>query len=304
MLAAARRSVVVAAARCCGAAAAAAGRSSWRAMATVSPQAPSETAPRAFRFTLTEHERRAVGAAKDEGFLRLAGPGMSSAATSVYWQYCHAARRPYLAIGPRGEEVAVDANTVSGVGAKRQVDVDTWIAAARVALAEVARTSRVQVVRAATMEAQAKAVVPGKTEGEIAHRKPDAPADLDDAFTVYTDGRAASERVAAQLYGAYVAAFAHRSAADRAAAAATTLTVRRAVRRRQRLRRLAALVADPIRVKNLRVAAGAVDGFVSAQRRGAIAAEVEALSAAIAAGGAGGRKVAGSGAAAGAAGAQ
>jgi len=219
--------------------------------------------------------------------LRLAGPGMSAAAVSVYWQYCRHARRPYIAIGPRGEEVAVDANTLSGVGSKREADVDAWIAAARVALVAAAGTARMQVVRAATVAEQGAAVVPGKTEGEIAHRKADAPSEADDTFTVYTDGRAASEQVAGGLFGAYTATFAQPTAAQRAAAAAGTLAVRRAVRRRQRLRRLTALVGDPIRLKNLRVAGGAVDGFVAAQRRGDVASEVARLSAVVAGGGRG-----------------
>lgn len=300
MLAAVRQIAVATAARCAGAAWPCVGAAASRGLATVSPQPPPESAPAAFPFTMTEFERRAVNAAKKDGFLRLAGPGMSATAVKVYWQYCRNARRPYIAIGPRGEEVAVDANTLSGVGSKREADVDTWIAAARGTLTGAARGARIQVVRAATLEAQVQAVVPGKTEGEIAHRTADAPGDADDTFTVYTDGRAASESVAGGLFGAYIAAFAHPTAAQRTAAAAATLTVRRAVRRRQRLRRLTALVGDAIRVKNLRVAAGAVDGFVAAAGRGEVAAEVERLSRVIAARGApsaaGGRAGAGAGA--------
>jgi hypothetical protein len=42
------------------------------------------------------------------------------------------------------------------------------------------------------------------------------------------------------------------------------------VKRRDTIRSLRALVADPERVRNLRVAAGAVDGFVAAEAAGIV----------------------------------
>jgi hypothetical protein len=137
-------------------------------------------------------------------------------------------------------------------------------AAARVLAAAQAAHPGLQLVNASTLRAQAAAALPGPSEGSNRHRTPDAAPSRQ--FTLLAPSRAAAHEAALALARALGAPPAGALEARQA-----ELSAARVQRGRARLlRRLARLAEDPAAVKNLRVPAGAIEGFVRARDAGLI----------------------------------
>ena len=112
------------------------------------------------------------------------------------------------------------------------------------------------------------AQLPGTLEGSNAGRKPDTV--LSSSFTLHVPSHEAARRTAAELQLAIGSALGHSSPAEQAAARAAASLEREQRKRRVAIKRLTQLAADPVAVKQLRVPAGAVEGFQLAHKKGLI----------------------------------
>jgi hypothetical protein len=110
--------------------------------------------------------------------------------------------------------------------------------------------------------------MPGPGEGSSSQKVSDKT--VADVFTVYTGSRDQARRLADAMHAAHCAAFGLPLPAEVAAAKAERAEAKRERGRATMVKRLRALVADDVAVKNLRVAAGAVDGFIEEEKRGVV----------------------------------
>jgi hypothetical protein len=227
---------------------------------------------------LTEFERMAVGDARRRGFL-WSRHNCGQAAADAHFTFCCHTRTPYIAAVRDGSSLIVDARPVGGLAKlKRDGAVDGVLAAFQAALAQergAGAGAGLQVVNDDSAAAQREAAGAGAAapggggggDGPNTGRAPDAA--LGDSFTLHVaGGRRAGLALAGRLAELARTALGLPSGAERAAATAARVARRTARRQAVLVRALERLVADPLRVKGLRVKAGAVDGFVRAQAAG------------------------------------
>jgi hypothetical protein len=226
---------------------------------------------------LNEYERSALNAAKRAGFLET-GQHATPALCNAYYAYCWHGRRPYIAMRREGDAVAVDATPVMGLGKAQRAAgnaalerlLGRWAATAATLQASGGGPGgrrAIQIANASTLRSQAEKTLPGPMEGSNGGR----PADTrpSDTFTLHAAGRAESRAAAAALFADFNELLAGSlpgtakltsgpEAAMQAAAGRSANT------QRLLLRRLRRLVADPEAVRTLRVAGGALEGFMRA----------------------------------------
>lgn len=243
-------------------------------MQTHARRAPS-TGSRSMGPRLAPGEYAALGSAKRSGVLRLSADARTPQLCNAYFKFCYATQRPYIAVDRHGLTVTVDVAPIGGL-AKAPRAVALGESNATVALRELAGALAaaqaahpgVQLVNAGTLAAQAAAQLPGPLEGSNKGRAPDTSPSA--AFTAYAPSRDVALALARDMHARVVAAFGLPTPEDTRAARASAAASRAARRRVLLLRRLTKLAADPVAVKNLRVPAGAIAGFLAAQRAGAI----------------------------------
>ena len=220
---------------------------------------------------LTPAEFGALGQARRSGVLQLSAEACTPQLCNSFYVYCWSVGRPYIALGRHGVQACCDLAPLAGLGSSSAVAaagearVVAGLAAAAAALASAqAARPGLQLVNAATLRAQAAAALPGPTEGSNAHRTPDtAPARQ---FSLHAPSRQAALEATLALARALGAPQPGEVAARRA-----TLDAARVQRRRATLvRRLDRLANDAVAVKNLRVPAGAIEGFVKAREAGLV----------------------------------
>lgn len=213
---------------------------------------------------LTEFEREAAGAARRQGFL-WSRHDCGQSAANAHFKHCCTTRTPYIAANRDGSELVVDARPVGGMAkVKRDGAIDSVLAAFQRVLAAAPRA---QVVNADSAAAQRERAATSGVDGPNAARVPDT--QLGDAFTVHTSGgRDAGLSLAHELAEAYRAALGLPSAAELSERRAALAAERARRKKELAVRALTRLVSDPVAVKNLRVKAGAVDGFVAALKAG------------------------------------
>ena len=212
---------------------------------------------------LTEFEKVAAGAARREGFL-WSRHNCGQSATNEHFKFCCNTRIPYVAVNRDGSEIVVDLRPVGGLGKlKRDGDIDSVLAAFQGVLAG---RNGFQIANVDSLKVQQEKAAPGPMQGSNSDRIADST--LSDTFTIYTPGRDAGLALAAELTEAYRKALRLPSAEMRGELRSAINADRVAARHALMVRKLKKLVADPVAVKNLRVKAGAVDGFVAALKAG------------------------------------
>lgn len=219
---------------------------------------------------LNQHEVKANTAAHHDGFLLMRN-GCGEPLTTQYLRYCMGRRRPYIAISRDGASVTVDLRPVLGparIAADR--DVDRVLGAFQAVLADPAwGPGTLQLVLDDTLKEQIGKVVAGPLEGSNDGRPVDRR--LEDSFSLLTTGRAASLRVAAALFSAFIRVTGAPTPEDLKAAKHARYLAKTAAKRRLLIRRLTRLAADPIAARGLRVKAGVLDGFIRASSVGPVA---------------------------------
>lgn len=219
-------------------------------------------------YKLSEVERSARGKAERRGYLEMVHAA-SQGLVNHYFQECVNWRRPYMALHRDGGSVEVDLSTMVGLIKKPEALVKAQAAQAAVLAAlksAVAAEKHAQVVNPATLKTQAEQIVTGPKEGSNALKLRDAEPSL--TCTVYVTDRNSARRVVEAVHAAYCAASGHPTPAAAAEKAAAARVQKARTHSLRMVRQLRKLVADPLAVKNLRVEAGAVDGFVTADREG------------------------------------
>jgi len=226
-------------------------------------------------------EAAALGAARRGGVLVCGARARSRQLANAHLRFCWASARAYVAVDALGLTVTVDARPLAGLA---KAAAPAAAGAARVARAVGALLPRalaaaqaaapgLQVVNAATLAADAAAALPGPREGSNDGRTPDAaPGEV---FTVVAPSRAAARDAAARVAAALAEEFGWRDAAGARAAREESAAARAARKRALLLRRLGALAADAHAVKNLRVPAGAIEGYVRAVAAGEVVGEAK-----------------------------
>lgn len=227
---------------------------------------------RGYGHPLSKDDYDILGESKRQGYIAATNT-TSQPLFNKYYTYCWSTRRPYVAINRHGSSVYVDATPVLSLFREKQADA---LAKVLKALASTAATSTVagpadaqlQIVKAESLKRQAALTMPGPFEGssiqKIADKEPG------DVFTVYCGGRDQARRVAEQFHLAYCAVANQPTPVQIKAAKAARQEAKKEAYRRLMIRKLRKLVADDVAVKQLRVAAGAVDGFLAADKQGLV----------------------------------
>lgn len=190
---------------------------------------------------------------------------------NTYYKYCWAVRRPYVAVDRHGTSVYVDATPVTSLSkAPDAARLAKSLAALSSAITapQLPTDAQLQVVTRASLQKQYGLAMPGPGEGSSAQKVADT--SVADVFTVYTGSRDQARRLADAMHAAHCTAFGLPLPAQVAEAKAERAEAKRERGRAMMVKRLRALVADDVAVKNLRVAAGAVDGFIEQEKRGAV----------------------------------
>jgi len=266
------------------------------------------SAPPVARYQLSVSERAQVSASRRRGWLPSGNSSTDAARASAYHEAA-LRRRPYICVDRDGSAVYVDALPAAGVGARRDMaPVLAVLARLRAALAEAmagaaaapgasagaasaspaarAAGRDLQLVTADALLEQAQRLAVGPLEGSNAHKTGEAalPAALPPAFYVFTRGKAQARALAERLAAAAAPPGAPPPAAAAAARAAERLATRRARRAAQTQRKLRKLIADPERMRTLRVRAGVLDGYIEQEAKADAAAQAARAAAAAAVG--------------------
>jgi hypothetical protein len=263
------------------------------------------SAPPVARYQLSVSERAQVSASRRRGWLPSGNSSTDAARASAYHEAA-LRRRPYICVDRDGSAVYVDALPAAGVGARRDMaPVLAVLARLRAALADAvagaapaaagasspspaarAAGRDLQLVTADALLEQAQRLAVGPLEGSNAHKTGEAalPAALPPAFYVFTRGKAQARALAERLAAAAAPPGAPPPAAAAAARAAERLATRRARRAAQTQRKLRKLIADPERMRTLRVRAGVLDGYIEQEAKADAAAQAARAAAAAAVG--------------------
>lgn len=226
----------------------------------------TNTAP-TVKTALNIFEKKELSAAKRVGFLV---PGNSSTDTvrRQFYHECQIHKRPYVVVERDGSSIFVDATTVAGKGKSRTFEGVTAVLGRMQALvgslADTKEGRGLAVSNTDTLLDQSRRLAIGALEGSNAFKKEDkVGGPLAPTFYLFTTGKTQASAVAGRL--AATAANPPNPAAIVAARAART-----AARRTRRFvlldRKLGRLVEDANAVKNLRVRAGVLDGFLRSGR--------------------------------------
>ena len=216
-------------------------------------------------------EYAALASARRLGVLFLTADAWSQQLCNAFYVHCWGVGRAYVAVDRHGSLVTCDMAPLAGLGrsealvkaGEARVAAALGTASSALAAAQAAHPG-LHLANATTLAAQAAARLPGPTEGSNRHRAPDtAPGQQ---FTVFTPSRLAAREAALALAQALGAP----TPATLAARAEGLQAARRERKRSSLVRRLARLSEDPLAVKNLRVPAGAIEGFVRAREQGLI----------------------------------
>lgn len=232
------------------------------------------------RMGLNEEERSLHNKARRNGYLSPTSRGTTDALRAMFFHSCQLDQRPYVAVDPHGNSVYVDATTAAGKGKNRDFSV---VAAA---LAKMERSlataiatgspafSSLQVMNTDALAEQSKKLSIGVLEGSNSFKSSPAKlsataeatsTSLASSFYVFTGSKGQAIAVARELAMAAPPASSSSAALDRPTAEAARQRKLEEVRARRVLlmqKKLRKLVQDPIRVKNLRVKAGVLDGFL------------------------------------------
>lgn len=228
---------------------------------------------RGYGHPLSKDDYDKLGEAKRQGYIAATNT-TSQPLFNKYYTFCWSTRRPYVSINRHGSRVYVDATPVLSLFREKQADA---LAKVLTSLASTAATSTVvarpadaqlQIVKEESLKRQAALTMPGPFEGssiqKIADKEPS------DVFTVHCGGRDQARRVAEQFHLAYCAVAGQPTPAQVKAVKAVRQEAKKEAYRRLMIRKLRKLVADDVAVKQLRVAAGAVDGFLAADKQGLV----------------------------------
>jgi len=241
---------------------------------------PHSTRSPVLRTQLNEPERRECNLGRRRGHLSL-GNSSTDAVRTLHFHQCELDRRPYVVTDRDGNSVYVDASPVMGKGKRRDfglvVPVLRAMQTGLTAMKAEKAHQRLQIANTDSLLEQSKKLAIGPLEGGNTFKISDklegaaaagATPSLSASFYVFTSGKAEAREVATRLSAA---------AATASGTAANTQSwadrrVRRAVVRKERGRqsldrKLRSLIGDPIAVKNLRVKAGALDGYIREQQR-------------------------------------
>lgn len=221
---------------------------------------------------LLQYEFNALSDTKQRGYVA-ATNATGQSFFNTYYKYCWGSKRPYIAMDKHGSSVYVDATPVLTFA--REAKLDALAAVLQALGATVASASlhrpadaQLQVVRAESVRKQSSLTMPGPFEGSNAQKVADTRGG--EVFTVYTGSRAQARRVAEAFYLAYCAAFSVPTPTQTAAVREEKAVAKKEAYRRLMLRKLRALVADDVAVRQLRVAAGVVDGFIAKDKAGLV----------------------------------
>jgi hypothetical protein len=213
---------------------------------------------------MTEIDRVAAGLARRTGFLVLRAH-CTQAAADAHFRYCCTTRRPYLALNRDGSELVVDLLPVGGIArTAKHADIERVTSALSTALAGAPQGT--QVVNLDSLAAQRSENAPASLTAANGGKSVDTA--LGDKFTVYSPGRPEGFAVARALVDAYRATLGMTPLAQVEEERAARGVAKTAHAHKLRVRQLLRLVADPDAVRQLRVKAGAVDGFVQAVAEG------------------------------------
>jgi len=226
----------------------------------------------------SESDMHATGEARRSGFL-WSRHDCGQAASDTHFQLCCNIRVPYVAAGRDGTELVVDVRPARSSAARGPAAAAADAAARRALLtafqAVISASPGAQVSALRVSSDASGAALPLALSERTASEAP-APAELgtvgkeglSEAFLVLSRGRAEGLQLAGELVETYRRVLRLPSKADRAATAADRLAARAAREDALKVRRLTRLVEDPKAVRELRVKAGAVDGFVAALEAG------------------------------------
>lgn len=219
---------------------------------------------------LSRREFDVLGESKRSGVLCV-GNDVTFALTNKYYQYCFSTQRPFISIDRAGISIYVDLTTLQGPGKANASDKIAVLRSVfdKVISEEQANAKNsIQVVNAETLQKQIRNIMPGRTDGSNDRKIADN--SVDNQFTIHVGGRFQAKALARELYEAYCTTFGVRLP-EEAYASKEERNLRRGLKwRNAAVRKLRALVADPDRVRKLRVPAGAVDGFEIADRAGLV----------------------------------
>lgn len=228
------------------------------------------------RYQLSITERHQVNNNRRRGNLRLGNSSTDSVRTTAYHE-CELLRIPYISVDRDGSCVYVDASTCAGKGLNRNFSsVVSTLAKMRDVLVtarkETANGYLLQVASADALLEQTKKLAIGALEGsnefkiaEDGFLKRDGPP-LPPIFYVYTSGKAQAYDIADRLALAGSSTEGISPLEKWTKEQAVKLEKRRERRITLLERRLRKLVADPARMRTLRVKAGALDGYISSMK--------------------------------------
>lgn len=237
---------------------------------TLHPLAPvdavTNTAP-AVKTALNIFEKAELSSAKRLGFLV---PGNSSTDTvrRQFYHECQLHKRPYVVVERDGTSIFVDASTVAGKGKSRSFEGVTAVLGRMQALFGALEGSKdgrgLAVSNTDTLLDQSRRLAIGVLEGSNAFKKADKlGGPLAPTFYLFTTGKSQARALAGRI----AATAENPPNPDAIDAARAQRTAAKRTRRFTMLdRKLGRLVDDPIAVKNLRVRAGVLDGFLRSGR--------------------------------------
>lgn len=221
------------------------------------------------RLSPTEFD--VLGESKRSGFLCVQD-GVTFSLTNKYYQYCFSKQRPFLSIDRAGISIYVDLTSLQGPGKASAAENITTLRSVfdKVIQDFQAKSmSAVQVVNSETLRKQINNIMPGRTDGSNDRKVADS--SVAEQFTIHVGGgRFQAKALANALYEAYCNTFGVPLPAEAYAARAERNLRRGHKWRNATIRKLRVLVADPDRVRKLRVPAGAVDGFEVVDRAGLV----------------------------------
>lgn len=219
-------------------------------------------------YKLNESERILQNQAEKRGYLEILHSS-TEGLVNHYFKTCVDWRRPYVALHRDGGSLEVDLTPM--LGTIRNGDVLATAEKQKAAVLEqlkavLAGEIDVQVLNKGTLKEQAIKILPGSKEGSNAAKLKDTT--VGDVCTVYVKSRNQAKRVAEAFHRGYLHVAGLPKPEERVVLEAQKAIARREKYTLRMVRNLRKLVADPLAVKNLRVAAGAVDGFVAADKSG------------------------------------
>jgi hypothetical protein len=207
-------------------------------------------------------ERPLNNQAKSQGFLILADH-CSQALVNEYYRYCWMTKRPYIGLNRDCSEIYIDLKSIRGMPSeKNSVNIlDEYM---RDFQSILTKYPNIQIVKSKSVYLQNREIQPGPKEGSNELKIADT--SVGETFWLFTSGRSQGIQISQELYSLYLEKSGSRSPSEEVVLRNMRKEEKKDATKRMLVRALRKLVADPYRVKNLRVKAGAVDGFIRAEK--------------------------------------